>query len=322
MLEYVGNVEYFESDGKRFCRKKPIVYSYLLLNREPEDLNNILFLARKNFKESYKLPQSEYNILNNPNIYQTFENSYWATSQSAVVNVSFLVKEEHNDSNDENKRTNEFFKNNFPKERLLGPYYLLFLSVLHQKYAMRHLTAKMGKNLDLGTKSPIKKDKMKEQLKKAREYQAQAASLKFRAFFNSPSDIDHINKYYQLVSDTFDINIIYKCFNKDIKNIVANCDTLVSKLKDINDETVKIFVSVFGVLVTVASLFNTSWMILGWTLESDRNMYSPQGLMIFIAISITVVAIFLTVLLHLKNILNMKTDIKERYQQDGLKQKH
>ena len=135
ILKYVDGIEFFDNAGKEFCEKKPVIYSYLLLDKKPDDLQTILFTARKNYKGSYKIPQSEYNIDANPYLYQTFENSYWATSHNGVVNVSFLVDDE---------RTNDFFKAEFLNNRLPSSYLHLFLSVLHQKYAVRRLLAEMG----------------------------------------------------------------------------------------------------------------------------------------------------------------------------------
>jgi hypothetical protein len=251
ILADIDGVKYFDGIGKEFCEKKPIIYSYLLLNGQlpklaledldnkldetPDDLQAVLFLARKNYKGSYKLPLSEYSIEENPYIYQTFKNSFWAASLNGVVNVSFLVGD---------PKTDVFFTDNFPHKLYESSYYHLFLSTLHQKYAMRHLSGKMG-CLGKIVKDRPTIDQLKnaqecnlvnEQLKAAKAYRDQAALLKFRAFFKIPSNIEHINNYYDLVNRTYEIGTIYNNFNEDINSIISLCESVILEKKELDDE--------------------------------------------------------------------------------------
>jgi len=288
IVAYVGEVQYFDNKGKEFSESKPIIYSYLLLDEKPDDLETLLFLSRKNYKDSYKLPQKEYAIHDNPNILQTFENSYWATSLNGAVNVSFLVG---------SKITDEFFISNF-SPRILAAYYHIFLSVLHQKYAMRHYVEKMGQLDKIVKEYSI----MKRQLIIARGYRAQAASLKFRAFFSIPSNIEHINKYFNLVRNSYEIDTLYGDFNEDIENLISLCDTYVSSINDHNDMIQKrkrkrlgLIVTLVGALVSFIALFSSSWAILEKIYGETLSFFSPQILVVFGVLLFSIIAVALCV---------------------------
>ncbi len=288
IISYVGEAGYFDGVGTAFSIKKPIIYSHILFDSRPQDIENVLFLARKNYKDSYKLPQSEYIINENPYIFQSFENSYWATSLNGATNISFLTGD---------KKTDEFFFTNFPS-KLSASYYHLFLSVLHQKYLMRHLSAKMG-CLDKIEKNY---SVMNAQLKTGREYQQQAASLKFRAFFKNPSNVEHINKYYNLISNTYEIDLTFKSFNEDLNSIVSICDSYVTRIKQRDDkkqklrkEKIEVFVSVFGSLVAFATLFNSSWAILEKAFGKTLSFLTPQVLIVLGALLVPIFTIFFNV---------------------------
>jgi len=309
MMAYAGEVQQFNNKGKDFSEIKPIVYSYLLLDEKPDNLETLLFLVRKNYTESYKLPKSEYDIYNNPNVLQNFDNSYWATSKNSVVNVTFLVGD---------KKTDDFFTNNF-SPRMLTTYYHLFLSVLHQKYAVQHFLVKMGRLDKIVEKYSV----MNTQLKCAREYRAQAASLKFRAFFKIPSNIEHINNYFNLISNTYEIDTICDNFNADIDNLVSICDTYVSRINDhenmkrnIKREKIQALVVFIGGLVVFVTLFNTSWEILEKVCNETLPFFSPQVLVLFVVLLLSITVTILDVFGRLtgakRSLKNLKDEFEDR----------
>lgn len=60
LLAPMGEIEDFDTRaGLRFIDNKPLVFSYLLFERFPEDMGRVLFSLRTNFKSSYKMPEQE-----------------------------------------------------------------------------------------------------------------------------------------------------------------------------------------------------------------------------------------------------------------------
>ena len=330
IISFVGDkIEFFDSAGRELIDKKPIIFSYLLLDKKPDDLQTILFLARKNYKDTYKYPQSEYNIYDNPYVYQTFENSYWATSQNGIVNVSHLVN---------NEKTNIFFINNFA-DKICKSYFHLFLCVLHQKYAIRLLSSKMGNLCLIGKvyKNIKKKIRLindyqsqdsyialKQKLKHAQNYQDMAISLKLRIFFRNPSNIEHINKYYNIISNTFEIESIYNEFNEDINCVVKIGNDCITKIKDLEDSKqilkkarVGPFLAIFGPLIAFAALFNSSWS----TIESifgesmsflfGHRMTSVLAFILLIGIAVVFILAISTIIISIYGILIENNLIKK-----------
>ena len=302
VLDNVGGVKDVQSDKyPDFTEEKGIIYSYLLLDGKPSNLEELLFHVRKNYKDSYlfKVPTA---TAVNPFVLQPFENSYWTSSFNGAVNVSYLTGQE---------LTDNFFLNAFPP-KLHDTYFTLFLHVLHQRYALLKFIGDMGE-LD---KLTLDYDAMKRQLIVANNYQAQAANLKFRAFFKMPSMVEHINDYYNLLYRTYQINQIYEHFNKDLTSLQDICSVYVTRIKQRDEKIVArrkakvgIFVSIFGTLVAVVALINSYWSLLEKIFGNEVEFFSAPVLAAVVAILLPVITIIVDVANQIRDIRKMTNDL-------------
>ena len=267
-----------------YRKSKPVIYSHVLMDKKPENLEALLPNIANNYKHSYKFDGSTTKIQS----FHPFENSYWTSSLNGAVNISFLSDDDV---------TNDFFTNNF-YTKTKNTYFFLFLNVLHQRCAIIRVMGKMG-NLDQLTNNYIV---MEKELKLARQYELEATSLKFRAFFNLPSTVDHINEYYDRLYKSFQVGTLYSSFAADIENLQSICGKYVDRINE-RDEKIKkrkvakmeIFVSIFGVVVAEVSLFNNSWTLIEKVIGRSLHFYSPAILILFLTLLSPIITITLSV---------------------------
>lgn len=302
-LSFVDGVQSIEKRSKTFTDEKGIVYSYVLFDKEPDNFRELLFLLRRNYKGSYKAPHDGNGETDSTNIRQLFENSFWATSLNAAVNVSFLTGD---------KTTDSFFSDDL-FVKMHDTYFFLFINVLHQRYAVMKFMGEMG------TLDKLEKDYavMKSQLKQAKAFHAEATNLKFRAFFLIPSNVEHINIYYKLLCSAFRIQELYRNFNDDIKTLKDICNTYVSRIKERDEKISKrrkirvgIFVSIFGSIVAIASLLNSYWSILERALGKEISFWSAPVLLFIGLIAVPVVTLIVDSVNQIKDMYKITEDLE------------
>lgn len=309
VLSHIEGVRDMKHDGvPEFADEKGIIYSYLLLDKKPENLDDLLFHLRKNYKESYQAKLYSNRV--DPYVQQQFENSYWTASFNGAVNVSFLT---------DDKTTDSFFSQGFPA-KLHDTYYSLFIHVLHQRYAIMKF---MG---DIGTLDKLEMDYgvMRNQLKIANIYKTRAANLKFRAFFLLPSCVEHINDYYNLLYRAYQIRNLSTSFNNDLTSLQELCDVYVARIKK-REERIKerrkakaeIFVSIFGTVVAVAALLNSYWGILEKAFGKEFSFWSAPVLLAAITLLLPVITIIVDVIFRVKDIRKI-TEILNNEVKDNL----
>ena len=297
-----------DENGITFLYKKtkPILYSYVLLDEKPEQINELIQHLNKNYKESYQFDDSCTKI----KTLHSFENSYWTSSLNGATNLSFLCG---------NSFTDEFFENNF-YSKVKDTYFFLFLNVLHQRYSIMRIMGEMG-HLDRLSNDYIV---MEEQLRLARRLEAEAINIKFRAFFKCPSGIDHINSYYDLLCDAFQVGAFYDNFSNDIKNLQNICQKYVDRIKQRDERfkqrkaaQIEIFVAIFGVVVAEVTLFNNSWSLIEKVMGHTVSFLSAP---IFIMFAALLSPLFTVVMDVKKQILEIKrlTRLIEAEQDDNL----
>jgi len=258
---------------------KALVYSYLYLDEKPDNFEELLFNLSLNYKESYKVPDKFKSVNESPEILQQFENSYWIASTNAVTNVSLKTDDEV---------TNNFFEIDF-YSKMHNEYYVLFLAAIHQRYVLMKLMYEMGELDQLDLDYFV----MKEQLKMARKYQAEAANLKYRDFFKFPSYVQHVNDYYDFLYRIFGVEELYADFTQDLNNIEEICKVYVDKINlydslkvKLRKATVKTMVSFIGACVGLITLLNEAWSILETTCGIPSGTFSVPVLLVTIALAI------------------------------------
>ncbi len=283
-----------------FNNGKALIFSHILTDDKPCDLDDVLNHLHKNYKSSYKFDDSSSSAI----VFRPFENSYWTGSLNGVSNLSYLTNDEI---------TDDFFEHNF-FEKTKRTYYFLFLNVLHQRYAVTRIMGQMGHLDRLEHNYHV----MKSQLKEARKYEADAINLKFRAFFKCPSTIEHINEYYDMLCSSFKIDSLYDSFSSDIKSLQSICGQYVNrinerdaKFKQINNARIEILVALFGSIVAEVTLLNSSWSLIEKMLGHTLSFFSPSILILFATMLSPMITIALNIKKQLNNIASWKSEISE-----------
>lgn len=312
VLQYIGKVREIGNDREpSFDNDKAIIYSYVLLNKKPEDTKALLFNLRENYKESYKPPVgvADKHVLNQ------FENSYFGASYNGAVNLSYLVDDE---------TTNNFFRENF-YAALHNTYFSLFLNALHQRYALMKFIADMGK-LDHFEKDY---DQIKLQLKLAKSYQAKIANLKFRDFFLMPSLIEHINNYFDLLYRTFEIAELEKSLNTDLASLKNICETYVNRIDERDrimaarkKSKIGILISVFGVVVGIMELIDSYWSVIEKAFGKYVSFVSPQIILFVCLLMVPIATIIFEVVNEVKDIRKKTKSVRADEENNLIDEKH
>lgn len=288
---------------------KPLMYSYLLLTDKPDNLEERIFHFAKNYKETYKFSGDVTVATLHP-----FENSYWAASLNGAVNVSHLTGDAITDS---------FFRNDFTA-KLHDTYFLLFINAVHQRYALEAMLARMGELDSIGKDYYV----MKEQLKKAGDYEVQAHSLKFRAFFNHPSTIEHVNAYYDMVRRVLSVNSLYNSFTTDLTNLQNICKKYVDRITETERKiarirmiNIELLVSLFGGLVGEFTLLNSSWNLIEKVAGHEISFISPAFLLVVGTLLVPLVTICWSSVKMIKELCEIKKELKEENVSDLKKKK-
>lgn len=286
------NIEFFDV--------KPIVLSNVLFDERPENLEVLLKYAAKNFKDSYRLSDQSCPV----NIYAPFDNSFWAITMKGVINMNYVTDHEG---------TNEFFRNVFPK-KVRGVYHTLFLHVVHQKYSTMYMLSKMGQ-LD---RLSMNYDVMKKELVDAQHCRNEAFNLMFRAFFQIPSEQEHINMFYEYVYKNFRVNDLQNNFKNDIANLENLCDTYIkrikerqNKIKEKKNAFTEIFVAIFGTVVAEITLINSSWNIIEKLYSKSVSFGSLGVVALVTAIILPLVTITVDVVKRIKDIIKINQELSQ-----------
>ena len=289
-----------------YDKVKPIIYSHILTDSCPDNVNDLLKHLNKNYKNSYKFDDKSGSV----STLHPFENSYWTASLNGVTNLSYLTTD---------SVTNEFFESNF-YTKTKDTYYFLFLNILHQRYAVMRIMGEMGQLDRLENNYQV----MKKQLRQARIYEAEAINLKFRGFFKCPSTIEHVNNYYDTLYSAFQVGSFYDNFSSDIKNLQNICSKYVERIKDREEKFKKlkaakteIFVSIFGTIVAEVTLFDSSWSLIEKVIGRSLSFFSPAIIILFATMLSPIITIVSNVKKQLAIIKDLESQILEQ-EEDNL----
>ncbi len=303
LSDFITRINQCICDGKEglqfyYKSEKPLLYSYLLTDTKPDNHEDLLYHLNKNYKDSYKFDTTCLGI----NTIHPFENYYWTASLSGVTNLSYQT---------DDKTTNHFFEDNF-YEKALTTYYYLFLNVIHQRYSISRIMAEMAQLNCFVYDYSI----MNKQLTEAQKCEEKAINLKFRAFFQNPSSVDHINAYYQMLTKAFETEVLFDAFSKDIVNLQSICDRYMQriqnrneKIKQLKQSKTEIFVLIFGVLVAELTIFNGSWDLIEKMLGKTVSLCSPAIILLVISLLSPLVTVVKNIKKQISKIKALKKDL-------------
>lgn len=199
LLAPLGGVQDFDTrDGLRFIDNKPLVFTYLLFDRFPDDLGRTLFGLRTNFKSSYKVPEAELDPDGGRSAYHPFENLYWGFSLNGVACCAALTGDEE---------TDRFFRETFP-HNLHCTYKYLYLLRLHQRFMIQDLEDRFSA---AGAALSAAADAEVEGVYRAAEaLKGEAALFRLQSFFREPASVEHINRFDAALAEDLGIEQSYE----------------------------------------------------------------------------------------------------------------
>lgn len=220
-------------------------------------IENYLFRMRRTFKESYKPCVQDLQIENNDEIFQAFDNSYWGFSLEGLVNLTYLVEDEH---------TNKFFESNY-YGNLERSYYYLYIIALHQRYALiklsKEATLLPGTIHDLMLDQSNGIDRLREKI----------AYFNLRSSFMHVSYISHQDKIYQHIYKILQIDDLTKKVESEVESLGA----LVVLQKEVrNKKRENLFVGLTTVFAATSTISAT------WAIIKDFWLDEYQEIVFFI----------------------------------------
>jgi hypothetical protein len=155
----------------------------------------------------------------------------------------------------------------------------------------------------------------------------EAINLKFRAFFRCPSTYEHVNGYYDMLYNAYQIGNYYDHFSTDMKNLQGICSKYVERIKErdkrfkqIKSAKAEIFISVFGAVVATVTLFNNSWSLVEKVMGHSISFLNPGILILCLTLLSSLITIAVNVSKKIGEIKSLKkaiaTEKKENLVED------
>lgn len=205
---------YFETEKKP--PRQAFIFSAATLSaacfaemRQKNDLGRVIFELRRSFKKSYKPALREFDLENNPDVLQLFENIYWGFSLEGVTCLAFYTND---------KETDEFVKSFMG--RLSQTYLYLLLLALHQRYTL------LKYNIDAAKLQKTPHGDLPEDLSAISHLQAQIAWFQLRAMFDHISSNTHYTLLYERFCQVFRIKALASELMDEIRTLA-----ILSRLK-------------------------------------------------------------------------------------------
>lgn len=253
----LGDVNDFDTQpGLRYIDSKPLIFSYLMLDRMTDEFGRLLFNLRTNFKASYQVPQEQYNLQQTSGVFHPFENVWWGTSLNATVCCAFLT---------DNAKTNEFFRATFPSN-LRETYLQLFLLRQHQRYCMQKmqkLYAQAGTEL-----LSVHGENIPAAYKTITALRERAIAFKLRCMFSDPTTVEHINEYDDFLQNNLHIPQTMRDFEGSVEQLTQAATALKEridkheqKLRDKQRRKRDNMIFAFTALWTTLVGFDSAWDI-------------------------------------------------------------
>lgn len=246
IFDLIKNVEYFTNNSNnKLSNTLTLTYTTIMLNSKNENINDYLNKLKNNFKESYLTVES--------NNYHPFENLYWAGSLRGCVNISYLTGKQGPDTF--LKNTIESYANN--------SYFYLYLLVLNQRFTIQ----KQIEKLSIIDKNLIKHDEnvLDDEINNINELLIESNLFSTRCEFNLPSEIDHINAFYNEIRKNQKIDILTTDFNNKLKSTKDLLDNYkIIKTEKLNRKRNKftLFAYILTEILGTIAIFKTTYEII------------------------------------------------------------
>jgi len=282
LLAPLGTVEDFDNrHGLHYVDNKPLVFSYVLMEKFDKDFGKLMFGLRTNFKASYQVPEEEYRLEKASGVLHPFENVYWGASLNSVVCCAAMT---------DNEKTNEFFTKTFPGN-LRQTYLTLYLLRQHQRYAiqdLQHRFAGVDRGLDSG-----KVEAVKSAYGAVQELLNDSVAFKLKCMFRNPSSVEHINRVDGFLAETLDVRGDLKDLEDGVRQLEAVAGEIHGKLKAREERKKKMeslrkegLVCLLAAIWGCVAFFQETWEVVekitGWSIHfRSWLVIIPLGIAVF-----------------------------------------
>lgn len=257
--------DFVSTEGLRYIDGKPLIFSYLLFDRYPDDLGRLLFNLRTNFKASYQVPAEQYDLRYAKGIYHPFENVYWGTSLNGTVCCACLT---------ENEKTNDFFRTVFP-HNLRQTYSLLFLLRQHQRYAIENYQTQFlhaGDGLEGSSEADSRRA-----YDRIRALREDCASFHLKCTYQNPTPVEHINDFDDFLRKDLRVVENLEAFEAGIRRLDSMAGAIKETLDSAGEERKKlrelrrerivyVFTSVWSCILFMDEAWGLSEKLVGQTI--------------------------------------------------------
>lgn len=204
-----GSEDFDTAPGMHYVDNKPLIFGFLLFDRFPNTLGQLLFNLRTNFKASYHMPDEEYDLRTASGIYHPFQNVYWGTSLNGTVCCAALTGEE---------KTDLFFRETFA-HNLRESYLQLYLLRQHQRYGLQDFQRRFveaDRELDRTDGQGIQ-----QAYAHVRALQDQVVSFRLKCMYQDPTSVEHINNYDRFLVENLRIEQNLSWFGEAVRQLDA-----------------------------------------------------------------------------------------------------
>lgn len=324
---------FFESAAGRDEDPRPLnalVYTGIVLERSfiqdgenPEALiQEYLFRMRRSFKESYKSSAFEFDINNNPEIMQFFDNSYWGVSLEGLANIVHLV---------DDKTTNDFFTGTY-FGYLGNTYFYIYMLALHQRYVLLQLSIEVSMLPDSLEQYMSMTQTTEHGVPSLSLLRERIAFSIMRCLFRQVSNVNHHAKLYEAIRKTLGIEDLLEELHFEIEVLSSLAELKENKeaikrreeeqrqkqLEEEKENRFKNFILIFSTLFVVISTTADSWNIF-LNLAGGNYPRAGSGLYILFVMVLTIMwgLLFSTILYYYFVMRDFKRKKQNRLQSGG-----
>ena len=267
LLAPLGEVEDFDHrHGLHYVDNKPLVFSYVLMEKFDKEFGKLLFGLRTNFKATYQVPAEDYELHHAQGVLHPFENVYWGASLNSAVCCAAMT---------DNAKTNEFFMNTFPAN-LRQTYLTLYLLRQHQRYAIQDLQYRFG-GVDRGLESGDA-DAVKSAYRAVQDLLDDSIAFKLKCMFRNPSSVEHINQVDAFLADTLGVRSDLKDLEDGVRQLEAVAGEIHGKIKEREERKKKMealrkegLICLLAAIWGCVAFFQESWEVVekitGWSIN-------------------------------------------------------
>lgn len=182
-----------------------------------------LFLLRHSFKSTYQIPDSEYNLCANREVYKPFNNIYWGIATEGITSIVI-------DSDISSTR----FSNQMLPQKIRKTYLYMYIIVLYWKYSLDRFNIAAGKlpkrSMDYFSSA---RDGVRTlnavHYNQITELRESLIMFKLRSVFRDFTNISHQRKVLEMIESTYSIDKMFAEIDESIEVLEKKVSILIER---------------------------------------------------------------------------------------------